>query len=424
MEEQFHSTAEEEQKTAQVEEVVTNPQSQNDDSDGTPVPVSKKQKFWQIVKKLSKRWFIDAFTGMAQGLFVTLIAGTIFTTLGQYIFTENNAVGRLFVIAGRLASLLMGAGIGAGIAYRLKMPPLVVLAAIVAGFIGAWADVFITAATTSDAVQTLVSGLSVNGVTKPGNPIGAYVTALMACELSGLVAGKTKLDIIIIPVVCLIVSIVGAYVSYPFIWLINMLGKGIAIATDFTPFFMGIVIAVIMGVLLTLPTSSAAIWVAIASPVLASGDATQIAAMYIAGGAATVGCACHMVGFAVMSFKENRWGGLISQGIGTSMLQIPNVMKNPRVLLPPVIASAICGPMSTCLFKLMCGASGGGMGTSGLVGVIDIINTTRAQGGKIWLMVLGIILLMFVLPAVLSWAFCLLFRKINWIKPGDLKLPD
>lgn len=426
MEEQFHSTAEEEQKTAQVEEVVTNPQSQDEENGGSPANTPKEQnKFWQITKKLSKRWFIDAFTGMAQGLFVTLIAGTIFTTLGQYVFTENNAIGRLLVMAGRLASLLMGAGIGAGIAYRLKMPPLVVLATIVAGFIGAWADAFIKAGASADAVYALVSGLSSTaGVTKPGNPIGAYVTALMACEISGLVAGKTKLDIILIPVVCLLVSIIGAYVSYPFIWLINMLGKGIAIATNFTPFFMGIVIAVVMGILLTLPTSSAAIWVAIATPILTGSDASQIAAMYIAGGAATVGCACHMVGFAVMSFRENKWGGLVSQGIGTSMLQIPNVMKNPRVLLPPTIASAICGPLSTCLFKLKCGASGGGMGTSGLVGVIDIITTTKQLGDKIWVMVLGVILLMFVLPAVLSWAFCLLFRKLNWIKPGDLTLPD
>lgn len=426
MEDKFHFTAEEEQKTAQVEEVVTNPQSQDEENGGSPANTPKEQnKFWQITKKLSKRWFIDAFTGMAQGLFVTLIAGTIFTTLGQYVFTENNAIGRLLVMAGRLASLLMGAGIGAGIAYRLKMPPLVVLATIVAGFIGAWADAFIKAGTSADAVYALVSGLSSTaGVTKPGNPIGAYVTALMACEISGLVAGKTKLDIILIPVVCLLVSIIGAYVSYPFIWLINMLGKGIAIATNFTPFFMGIVIAVVMGILLTLPTSSAAIWVAIATPILTGSDASQIAAMYIAGGAATVGCACHMVGFAVMSFRENKWGGLVSQGIGTSMLQIPNVMKNPRVLLPPTIASAICGPLSTCLFKLKCGASGGGMGTSGLVGVIDIITTTKQLGDKIWVMVLGVILLMFVLPAVLSWAFCLLFRKLNWIKPGDLTLPD
>jgi len=415
VDESVATTAEEEQKTAQVEEVDQHPQIQ----DG-----KKEKKFWTITKKLSKRWFIDAFTGMAQGLFVTLIAGTIFTTLGQHVFTENNAVGRLFVIAGRLASMLMGAGIGAGIAHRLKMPPLVVFSAIVAGFIGAWADVFITAGWNADVVAKLGAQIIAGSTTRPGNPIGAYITALMACEISGLVAGKTKLDIIIVPVVSILVSVIGAFASWPFIWLVNMLGKGIAIATDFTPFFMGIVVAVIMGILLTLPTSSAAIWVAIAAPVIASGNSAEVSAMYIAGGAATVGCACQMVGFAVMSFKENRWGGLISQGIGTSMLQIPNVMKNPRILLPPIIASAICGPLSTCAFKLVCGASGGGMGTCGFVGIIDIINTTVARGGNITLMIFGIILLMIVLPAALSWAFCLLFRKINWIKAGDLKLPE
>ena len=325
MDEKVVSTAEEEQITAQVEEVVENPQIPND----------KKTKFWTFIKKLSKRWFIDAFTGMAQGLFVTLIAGTIFTTLGQYVFTENNAIGRLLVLAGRLASLLMGAGIGAGIAHRLKMPPLVVFSTIVAGFIGAWANVFIKAGADANVVVTLVQGLvKPSGATMPGNPIGSYVAALMACEIANLVAGKTKLDIIIIPVVSLCVTIIAAYIAFPFIWIIDMLGKGIAIATDFTPFFMGIIIAVIMGVLLTMPTSSAAIWVAIASPILTGGTASaeQINAMLIAGGAATVGCACQMVGFAVMSFKENGWGGLISQGIGTSMLQIPNVMKNPRIL--------------------------------------------------------------------------------------------
>ncbi|MDE6189183.1 MAG: PTS sugar transporter subunit IIC [Clostridia bacterium] len=415
MDEKVVSSAEEKRSPAQVEEVENIPQNQN----------SKKQKFWSLTKKLSKRWFIDAFTGMAQGLFVTLIAGTIFTTLGQYVFTENNAIGRLLVLAGRVASLLMGAGIGAGIAYRLKMPPLVVLSAIVAGFVGAWADVFITAGGEAGVALNLVRGLvSDAAVTKPGNPIGAYVTALLACEISGLTAGKTKLDIIVIPIVSICVMIIGAYISYPFIWLISMLGKGIAYATAFTPFIMGIVVAVIMGVLLTLPTSSAAIWVAIAAPIIASGDSAQINAMYIAGGAATVGCACQMVGFAVMSFKENGWGGLISQGIGTSMLQIPNVMKNPRILLPPIFASIICGPLSTCAFKLLCGASGGGMGTCGFVGIIDIVTTTKANGGNIALMIFGVILLMVILPALLSWLFCLLLRKVNWIKPGDLKLPD
>ncbi len=416
MDEKPIATAEEEQKTAQVEEVVsTPPQIQND---------KRQNKFWTITKKLSKRWFIDAFTGMAQGLFVTLIAGTIFTTLGQYIFTENNAVGRLLVIAGKIASLLMGAGIGAGIAHRLKMPPLVIFSAIVAGFIGAWADTFITAGWDANTVAALAGKIFAGNATRPGNPIGAYVTALMACEISGLVAGKTKLDIIIVPIVSILLSVIGAFVSWPFIWLVNMLGKGIAVATSITPFFMGIIVAVIMGILLTLPTSSAAIWVAIAAPIVASGTPEEVNAIYIAGGAATVGCACQMVGFAVMSFKENGWGGLISQGIGTSMLQIPNVMKNPRIMLPPIIASAICGPLSTCAFKLMCGASGGGMGTCGFVGIIEIISAYKTQGGNLGLIISGIILLMIVLPAVLSWAFALLFRKLKWIKQGDMKLPE
>ena len=416
MDEMPNTAAEKEQDTAQVEEVVfQSPHSQND----------RKNKFWTFTKKLSKRWFIDAFTGMAQGLFVTLIAGTIFTTLGQYVFTDKNAVGRLLIIAGRLASLLMGAGIGAGIAHRLKMPPLVIFSAIVAGFIGAWADVFITAGWSADALQKLGAQVFAGAITKPGNPIGSYVTALMACEIGGLVAGKTKLDIIIVPIVAILVSIIGAFVSWPFIWLINKLGEGISVATRVAPFFMGIIVAVIMGVLLTLPTSSAAIWVAIAAPIIASGNQNDVVAMYIAGGAATVGCACQMVGFAVMSFKENGWGGLISQGIGTSMLQIPNVMKNPRILLPPILASAICGPLSTCVFKLACGAAGGGMGTCGFVGIIEIINAYKlGYGGSLALMITGIILLMVVLPAVLSWAFCLLFRKLNWIKQGDLKLPE
>lgn len=416
MDEKPIATAEEEQETAQVEEVVsTPPQIQND---------KRQNKFWTITKKLSKRWFIDAFTGMAQGLFVTLIAGTIFTTLGQYVFTENNAVGRLLVIAGKIASLLMGAGIGAGIAHRLKMSPLVIFSAIVAGFIGAWADTFITAGWDANTVAALAGKIFAGNATRPGNPIGAYVTALMACEISGLVAGKTKLDIIIVPIVSILLSVIGAFVSWPFIWLVNMLGKGIAVATSITPFFMGIIVAVIMGILLTLPTSSAAIWVAIAAPIVASGTPEEVNAIYIAGGAATVGCACQMVGFAVMSFKENGWGGLISQGIGTSMLQIPNVMKNPRIMLPPIIASAICGPLSTCAFKLMCGASGGGMGTCGFVGIIEIISAYKTQGGNLGLIISGIILLMIVLPAVLSWAFALLFRKLKWIKQGDMKLPE
>ena len=173
-----------------------------------------------------------------------------------------------------------------------------------------------------------------------------------------------------------------------------------------------------MGILLTMPTSSAAIWVAVASPVLSLGAVSEnYEAMLLAGGAATVGCACHMVGFAVASFRENGVGGLISQGIGTSMLQIPNVMKKPVVMLPMILSSAICGPLSTCLFKLKCGSSGGGMGTSGLVGVFDLFQYTQGWFGQV-----GIILLMIVLPALLNWLLAEWMRKKGWLKEGDLKL--
>ena len=177
-----------------------------------------------------------------------------------------------------------------------------------------------------------------------------------------------------------------------------------------------------MGVLLTMPTSSAAIWVAVATPVLNAAGAAGTAeynAMLLAGGAATVGCACHMVGFAVASFRENKWSGLIAQGLGTSMPQIPNIMKKPVIMLPMIISSAILGPLSTCVFKVKCGASGGGMGTSGLVGVFNAFEFTSGALG-----VTGIILLMIVLPASLNLLLSELFRKKGWIKPGDMKLPD
>ena len=185
-----------------------------------------------------------------------------------------------------------------------------------------------------------------------------------------LYAGKTKLDIILIPLGTLVLCLAGVFIAYPFIWLIIKLGDLIAVATNASPFFMGIIIAVIMGVLLTMPTSSAAIWIAVSSNVSLANQS----AMLVAGGAAVVGCACHMVGFAVASYRENGVGGLISQGLGTSMLQIPNIMKKPIIMLPMIIASAICGPLATCVFKLLCNASGGGMGTSGFVGIIDLFN--------------------------------------------------
>ena len=341
------------------------------------------------------------FFGYGSGAFRHADCGDDFEQLGKLLGgADGNWISNLFLQVATVAKFMMGAGIGAGIAYSLKCDKLTIFSCIVAGMAGANA---------SGWLPTLQITVGV------GNPIGAYLAALISAEICSLVAGRTKLDIIVLPLLAMLVAgVVAVTLCPPVTWLLAKLGEGIALATEFTPFFMGIIIAVVMGILLTLPTSSAAIWVAIALNNTSD-------AMLLAGGAAVVGCCCHMVGFAVMSFKENRWSGLISQGIGTSMLQIPNVMKNPRILIPPTLASAICGPLATCLFGLRCNASGGGMGTAGLVG---LFGTIEASAGVVdtWLLVTGIVLLMFVLPAVLSWAFCLILRKAGWIKENDLKL--
>ena len=360
----------------------------------------EKGEFKLKVKSWAKRWFIDAFSGMALGLFATLIAGTIFAQIGALINSGGeNAVGNLFNSVATIAKFMMGAGIGAGIAYMLKADKLTLFSSIAAGMIGA------------NAVGWFPDVTIAVGI---GNPIGAYVTSIATVEVCRLFAGKTKLDIILIPIGAIIVSgIMVITVCPPITWLIGKLGEGISAATEITPFFMGIIISVVMGVLLTLPTSSAAIWVA-----LAQGITTD--SMLLAGGAAVVGCACHMVGFAFMSFKENGWSGLVSQGIGTSMLQIPNVMKNPKILIPPVVASAVCGPLSTCLFKLKCGATGGGMGTAGFVGVFSTIEYSTDISA--FMLAAGIILLFFVLPAVICSLLTCLMKKIGWIGEDDLKL--
>lgn len=371
-----------------------------------------KEKWANYFKTLPKRYFITAFSGMAQGLFVTLIAGTILAQIAGWI--GDNYIGNTLLYIANIAKTLMGAGIGIGIAHALGKNKLLIFSSAVAGMVGAFADKLMPNA---GGIITLTLGL-------PGNPIGAYVVTMFAVEIVELYAGKTKLDILLVPLGTLVLSLGGVFVAYPFIWLVNQLGVLIAIATEITPFVMGIVIAVVMGILLTMPTSSAAIWVAVASPVIkgfADGTVSvdNYQAILLAGGAATVGCACQMVGFAVASYRENKVGGLISQGIGTSMLQIPNVMKKPIIMLPMIISSAICGPLSTCVFQLKCGASGGGMGTSGFVGVFDLIENTQGVLGYI-----GIALLMIILPAILNWFISEFMRKKGWIKDGDMKLPE
>ena len=353
-------------------------------------------------KTLPKRYFITAFSGMAQGLFVTLIAGTILSTIAGWV--GDNYVGKTLTTIANIAKSLMGAGIGVGIAHALGKNKLLVFASAVAGMIGAFADKLIVGG----------AGLSVLTLGLPGNPIGSYVVTMFVVEIVGLYAGKTKLDILLIPLGSMLLCFAGIFVAYPFIYAINQLGDLIAIATNWAPVPMGIIIAVIMGVLLTMPTSSAAIWVAVASSVSAGNQD----AILIAGGAATVGCACHMVGFAVASFRENKFSGLIAQGLGTSMLQIPNIMKKPIIMLPMIISSAICGALAP-IFGLRCGASGGGMGTSGLVGVIDLFTNTTGIVG-----IIGIILLMIILPVLLNLLFSELMRKKKWIKFGDMKLPE
>jgi len=369
------------------------------------IECTKKRNF--NFKQLCKRWFIDAFGGMALGLFATLIAGTILAQIATLIGTST-VVGALLGQVANCAKILMGAGIGVGIAYALKCDKLTIFCCTVAGFVGAnsvgWAW-----------QENFVINYAI------GNPIGAYVTSLCVIEICGLFSGKTKLDILLVPLGTLFISaLISTTLCPPITWLINQIGNAIAIATQWSPFLMGIVIAVIVGVLLTMPTSSAAIWVSLATPVIATGG-ENAEAMLLAGGAAVVGSACHMMGFAMMSYKENGISGFIAQGIGTSMLQIPNIMKNGKIILPPMIASAILGPIATCIFKLRCDATGGGMGTSGLVGVIQTISTSSTYL-ETWVLVIGVILLLFVLPAVLTWAIGLFFRKMNWIKDGDLAL--
>lgn len=376
-----------------------------------------KERIKAYLRQLPKRYFITAFSGMAQGLFVTLIAGTILAQIAGWL--GNNYVGNTLLGIANLAKVLMGAGIGVGIAHALGKNKLLIFASAVAGMIGAWADQLMPGASGFVAITGKM------GLALPGNPIGAYVVTMLVVELVDLYAGKTKLDIILIPLGTLVLGFAGIFVAFPFIWLVNQLGAFIALATKATPFVMGVVISVIMGIVLTMPTSSAAIWVAVASPILTGFAKGEVAfeiydAMLLAGGAATVGCACHMVGFAVASYRENGFGGLIAQGLGTSMLQIPNIMKKPKIMLPMIISSAICGPLATCVFGLRCGQSGGGMGTSGLVGVFDLFKYTQND----FVGILGIILLMFVLPIILNLVISEFMRKKEWIKFGEMKLPD
>lgn len=410
-----NAQAEPQEEVVQDNTIVEEKTLVEDDSNnkGDEIPETSSEKAKRIVKKYCKRYFIDAFTGMAQGLFCTLIAGTIISQIGVWCGGTANAFGSVLVYIGSIAKMLMGAGIGVGIAHKLGAKPLVIFTAAVTGLVGAFAGAIVNSLCVTGAFVAPAFGA-------PGNPIGSYVVALFTIEIAGLYAGKTKLDIVIVPLGMIVLTLGGIFLAWPFIKLIDYIGIGIALAIQAgtaVKIIVGIFVAVVMGVLLTMPTSSAAIWIAIAAAV----PAEYAEALAIAGGAAVAGCAAHMVGFAVASFRENKWGGLISQGIGTSMLQIPNIMKHPIIMVPEIIASAVSGLVAV-LLGLRCNAAGGGMGTSGLVGVFGAIEASMDAGLETWKLVLGIILCLFVIPAAVSFGVSEVFRKANLIKFGDQKL--
>ena len=350
----------------------------------------------------AKRYFIDAMGAMAQGLFCTLLVGTILNTIGQQfhigflnevIVTIGKGDGAVHYTIGGLCSAMVGPGMAVAIARALNAPPLVLFSLIPVGF-------------------------ATNYMGGAGGPLAVLFVAIVAAEVGKAVSKETKIDILVTPIVTVLVGVgFAALIAAPVGKAASAVGQAIMWATELQPFFMGIIVSVVIGVALTLPISSAAICAALGLTGLA-------------GGAAVAGCCAQMVGFAVMSFRENRWGGLVSQGLGTSMLQMGNIVRNPRIWIPPTLASAITGPLATCLFRLeMNGpAISSGMGTCGLVGQIGVYTgwvndmaagTKAAVTGMDWL---GLVLISFVLPAVLTWLIAIPLRKCGWIKEGDLKL--
>ena len=362
------------------------------------------------LKKAFNRYFIDAFTGMAQGLFCTLIAGTILAQIASWC--GDNTFAKVLDAMAKIAKMLMGAGIGVGIAMKLGAKPLVTFTAAVTGLIGAFSG---------GLVETLVNGAPFTlAFGAPGNPIGSYVLAVLTIEIAGLYAGKTKLDIVLVPLGMMLLSVAGIFVAWPFIKLIDYIAVVLVLAIEAgsaVKVLVGIFVAVIMGVLLTMPTSSAAIWIAIATSNTAIENPEVFA---IAGGAAVAGCAAHMVGFAVSSFRENKWSGLVSQGIGTSMLQIPNIMKKPVIMVPEIVASVFSGLVAV-LMGIRCNPAGGGMGTSGLVGLFGTIDASQGVIPD-WQLGLGIVLCLFIIPAGVSLLVSEILRKFGVIKFGDQAL--
>ena len=347
----------------------------------------------------AKRYGIDALGAMALGLFGSLLIATIFNAIGLIPFLS------FFKTIGGYGSGAAGCAMAVAIAYALKAPPLVLYSSALVGMIA-------------------------NSQGGAGGPLAVLLITIVAVEFGKAVSKETKVDILVTPFVTVFVGgglavLLAGYIGT----LVSYIGSFIGWATLQQPFVMGLLVSVVVGIALTLPISSAAICAAIGlSGAAVAGVVPENAeGLALAGGAAVAGCCAHMVGFAVMSFRENRWGGLVSQGIGTSMLQMPNLIKNPRLWIPPVVASAITGPLATCLFsvKMYGAAINSGMGTCGLLGPIGVIlgwyggEYPASVGFVDWL---GLLLLCFILPAAISYGTCLLLRRIGWVKEGDLTL--
>ena len=349
------------------------------------------------LKKWANRVFIEGLSGMAQGLFATLIIGTIIQQIGTFVGGE---IGNLIFVVGKVAAALTGAGIGVGVAYRFKESPLVVLSAATAGMVGAFASKLLAGAVLVDGAIVFAG---------PGEPLGAFLAAYVAIEVGHLVSGKTKVDIIVTPLVTIAAgSIVGVILGPPISKFMLALGELINWGTEQQPFLMGIIVSVLMGMILTLPISSAALGVILNLSGLAAG-------------AATVGCCCNMVGFAVASYRENKMGGLLAQGIGTSMLQVPNIVKKPIIWLPAIISSAILGPIGTMVFHMTNNATGSGMGTAGLVGQIMTWQTMVGPESA-GVVLAKILIIQIILPAIVTLGISEFMRKKDLIKFGDMKL--
>lgn len=343
------------------------------------------------MKKILNHIFIDGLSGMALGLFSTLIIGTIIGQIGTLV---GNEIGTYLIAVSSVAKTVTGAGIGVGVAAKFKQGPLVTVSAAVAGMIGAFPAL----------------GMESFALGKAGEPLGAFVAALIGIECGRLVAGRTKIDIILTPLVSICTgAAAGFIVGPPISNFMKWLGNLVNINVEASPILGGIAVSVLMGMILTLPISSAALGVSMGLTGLAAG-------------AATIGCCCQMVGFAVASYRENKFGGFIAQGIGTSMLQVPNILRRPLIWLPPIISSAILGPIASAVLHMVSTPIGSGMGSAGFVGQIAAYGVMLETGMSSKVALIQIIIMHFVLPAVVTLIFSEGMRKAGWIKDGDMKL--